>query len=141
MVARSSLRGQTAVIPRIARPRESRLRELAIEVKCALCNRVGECLTCSIGIVPNVFLGKVDSELQKPDRLVVLTKDDLAEDLLRLTVHEIYGIGERMEQRLHSAGIFTVAQLWRSFGLASSPLFRIAVLTFRNGVAWRRKFG
>jgi DNA polymerase-4 len=104
-------------------------------------NRVGECLTCSIGIVPKVFLGTVDSELQKPDRLVVLTKDDLAEGLLRLTLHEIYGIGERMEQRLHRAGIFIVAQLWRSFSLASSALCRIAALMFRNGVAWRRKFG
>ena len=27
---------------------------------------------------------------------------------------EIYGIGSRMEQRLHRAGIFTVAQLWNA---------------------------
>jgi DNA polymerase IV len=100
-------------------------RELAIEVKRALHNRVGECLTWSIGIPPNVFLGKVDSELQKPDRLVVITKDDLPEVLLRLTLHEIYGIGERMEQRLHRAGIFIVAQLWRSFSPASSACLKL----------------
>jgi nucleotidyltransferase/DNA polymerase involved in DNA repair len=43
-----------------------------------------ECLTCSIGIGPSVSLGKVGSDLQKPDGLVVITKDNLPEVLLRL---------------------------------------------------------
>ena len=76
--------------------------------------QVGECLTCSIGIAPNVFLGKVGSDLQKPDGLVVITKDDLPDILLGLELQEIYGIGARMEQRLHRAGILTVAQLWNA---------------------------
>ena len=33
-------------------------RELAVKVKRALREQVGECLTCSIGIAPNVFLAK-----------------------------------------------------------------------------------
>jgi DNA polymerase-4 len=48
-------------------------RELAFKVKRAL-REQGECLTCSIGIAPNVFLGKVGSDLQKPDGLVVITQ-------------------------------------------------------------------
>jgi len=89
-------------------------RELALKVKRALREQVGECLTCSIGIAPNVFLGKVGSDLQKPDGLVVITKDDLPDILLGLELQDIYGIGERMEQRLHRAGIFTVAELWEA---------------------------
>jgi DNA polymerase-4 len=89
-------------------------RELALKVKRALREQVGECLTCSIGIAPNVFLGKVGSDLQKPDGLVVITKDDLPDILLRLELQDIYGIGERMEQRLHRAGIFTAAELWQA---------------------------
>src|SRR5262249_8256806 len=89
-------------------------RELALKVKRALRERVGECLTCSIGIAPNVFLGKVGSDLQKPDGLVVITKDDLPDILLGLELQDIYGIGERMEQHLHRAGIFTVAELWQA---------------------------
>ena len=89
-------------------------RELALKVKRALRDQVGECLTCSIGLAPNVFLGKVGSDLQKPDGLVVITKGDLPGVLLGLELQEIYGIGSRMEQRLHRAGILTVAQLWNA---------------------------
>jgi DNA polymerase IV len=89
-------------------------REPALKVKRALREQVGECLTCSIGIAPNVFLGKVGSDLQKPDGLVVITKDDLPGILLGLELQDIYGIGPRMEQRLHRAGIVNVEQLWKA---------------------------
>jgi DNA polymerase-4 len=89
-------------------------RELALKVKRALREQVGECLTCSIGIAPNVFLGKVGSDLQKPDGLTVITKADLPGILLDLELQDIYGIGKRMEQRLHRAGILTVDQLWNA---------------------------
>jgi DNA polymerase IV len=78
-------------------------RELALNVKRALRQPVGECFTCSIGIAPNVFLGKVGSDLQKPD--------NLPDVLLGLELQEIYGSGKRMEQRLHRAGILTVDEL------------------------------
>ena len=42
---------------------------LALKVKQVLREQVGECLTCSIGMPPDVFLGKVGSDLQKPDGL------------------------------------------------------------------------
>ncbi len=89
-------------------------RELAVKVKRALREQVGECLTCSSGIAPNVFLGKVGSDLQKPDGLVVITKNDLPGILLGLQLQDIYGIGPRMEQRLHRAGILNVSQLWNA---------------------------
>ena len=96
-------------------------RTLALKVKRALRDQVGECLTCSIGLAPNVFLGKVGFDLQRPDGLVVITdglvvitKDDLPEVLLGLELQEIYGIGERMKQWLHRAGILTVPQLWQA---------------------------
>jgi DNA polymerase IV len=89
-------------------------RALAIKMKRTLRERVGECLTCSIGLAPSVFLGKVASDLQKPDGLVVITKDDLPDILLHLKLQDIYGIGPRMERRLNRAGVFSVADLWRA---------------------------
>jgi len=89
-------------------------RELALKVKRALREQVGECLTCSIGLAPNVFLGKVGSDLQKPDGLVVITHDVLPDILLRLQLQDVYGIGARMKERLNRAGISTVAQLWEA---------------------------
>jgi nucleotidyltransferase/DNA polymerase involved in DNA repair len=85
-------------------------RELALNGKRALREQVGDCLTRSIGLAPNVFLGKVGSDIQKPDGLVVITKNNLPDILLGLELQDIYGIGERMEERLHRAGIFTVAE-------------------------------
>jgi DNA polymerase-4 len=89
-------------------------RQLALKVKRVLREQVGECLTCSIGIAPNVFLGKVGSDLQKPDGLVVITRENLPGILLGLELRDIYGIGRRMEQRLHRAGILTIDQLWNA---------------------------
>jgi len=89
-------------------------QELAHKVKLALREQVGECLTCSIGLAPNVFLGKVGSDLQKPDGLVVITHDNLPDILLGLELQDVYGIGARMEERLNRAGISTVAQLWEA---------------------------
>jgi DNA polymerase-4 len=87
-----------------------RARARALNVKRALREQVGDCLTRSIGLAPNVFLGKVGSDIQKPDGLVVITKNNLPDILLGLELQDIYGIGERMEERLHRAGIFTVAE-------------------------------
>ena len=92
----------------------SAARELALKVKRALREQVGECLTCSIGLAPNVFLGKVASDMQKPDGLVLITQDKLPDVLLGLELQEIYGIGKRMEERLRRAGILTVAELWNA---------------------------
>jgi DNA polymerase IV len=59
-------------------------RALALKLKRALREQVGECLTCSIGLATNVFLGKVGSDMQQPDGLVVITRDDLPDILLGL---------------------------------------------------------
>jgi DNA polymerase-4 len=97
-------------------------RELAFKIKRAIREGVGECLSCSIGLAPNVFLGKVASDIQKPDGLVVITLDHLPGILLPLKLQDIYGIGPQMELRLNKAGIISVADLWQA---SSSELRRV----------------
>ena len=88
--------------------------ELALKLKHALRDQVGECLTCSIGIAPNVFLGKVGSDLQKPNGLVFITKDNLPDVLLGSNCRISTVSASAWEQRLNRAGILNVAQLWNA---------------------------
>lgn len=86
-------------------------RELALKIKKAIRDQVGECMTSSIGIAPNGFLAKVGTELQKPDGLVILQASDLPRALHVLPLTGFPGINKRMEVRLNAAGIFTTEQL------------------------------
>ena len=96
-------------------------REIALKIKLALRERIGECLTASIGLAPSIFLSKVASDIEKPDGLVVITKNNLPEVLLHLKLQDIYGIGPRMERRLKRAGVCSVADLGRHSGRPLSP--------------------
>ncbi|MEQ8839165.1 MAG: hypothetical protein RID07_20335, partial [Lacipirellulaceae bacterium] len=86
-------------------------RGLATQVKQAIYDQVGECLRSSIGIAPNPFLAKIASNMQKPDGLVLIGKDELPERLYPLELEDLPGIGRNMHRRLQKCGIRTVRQL------------------------------
>lgn len=85
---------------------------LAGRIKDGLRRRVGALIRCSIGIAPNAFLAKVASDMQKPDGLVLLDRDNLQERLFSLRLTDLPGIGKNMERRLNRGGVFSVAQFW-----------------------------
>jgi DNA polymerase-4 len=74
----------------------------------------GECLTCSIGIASNKLLGKLASDMQKPDGLTILSPTDLPHAILHLSPQDISGIGPNMAQRLYLAGLRTMNDLWNA---------------------------
>ena len=88
--------------------------DLARRIKAGLQKKVGECITCSIGIAPNRFLAKLASDMQKPDGLTVLRLEDMPEKIAHWKLTDLCGVGRRMEPRLHSAGILTVEDLWNA---------------------------
>lgn len=88
--------------------------ELAHRMKDAIREKVGECMTCSIGIAPNAFLAKVATDMEKPNGLVVIEAKHLPEKLFGLKLTEFAGINKRMEVRLNGAGIFTAEQMCRA---------------------------
>lgn len=88
--------------------------DLAKRIKRGLRERVGECITCSVGLAPNRFLAKVASDMQKPDGLVTLLAEELPGRLLELELRDLCGIGRRMEPRLHACGIRTMRDLWEA---------------------------
>lgn len=72
---------------------------------------VGEALTCSIGIAPNILIAKMAADFVKPSGLTVIKKSELPERLAHLQLRDIPGVGFKMEQRLHAQGITTMKQL------------------------------
>ena len=86
-------------------------RALAGRVKAAIRQRIGERLTCSVGLAPNKFLAKTASDMQKPDGLVTILPADLPHILHPLALRDLSGIGPRMEARLRAHAIETVEHL------------------------------
>jgi len=100
---------------------------IAIRIKERVWNEKG--LTCSIGIGPNKLLAKLGSDMQKPDGLVLISRDDVAEVLEDLPVKELCGIGPSLTGSLAAMGIHTCGELGRA------PLHK---LTARFGVVGER---
>ena len=86
--------------------------ELSMRIKRNLAEKVGECLTVSIGLAPNTFLAKLASDMQKPDGLVILEEHDVPAKILHLPLRALNGIGGNMEARLLKHGIRTMADLY-----------------------------
>jgi len=84
---------------------------LADKIKTTLRQRVGETLTCSIGLASNRFLAKVGSDMNKPNGLTIIRESDLPYALYPLKLRDFPGIGPRMERRLLDHGISSVREL------------------------------
>lgn len=83
--------------------------EVAKKIKSMIKERVG--LTVSVGISYTKFLAKLASDWNKPDGLMVISKNQIPDILRPLPVRKVYGIGEKTSQRLNKKGIFTVDDL------------------------------
>lgn len=68
-------------------------------------------ITCSVGIGPTRFVAKVASRQAKPDGLVEVTSDRVADFLHPLKVEELWGIGRSTADSLNRLGVSTVADL------------------------------
>jgi DNA polymerase-4 len=83
--------------------------EIARQIKDRI--RSGTGLTASVGVAPNKFLAKLASDHGKPDGLVVVPPDGVAEFLAPLPVGRLWGVGAKGEKRLHALGVRTIGQL------------------------------
>lgn len=86
-------------------------QEVAREVKRAIAEQVGPYLRCSVGLAPNRFLAKVASNLQKPDGLSLILREQLPQRLHTMQLTDLPGIGRNMERRLAHRGVTKVRQL------------------------------
>jgi len=88
--------------------------KLAREMKRAIRERVGECLTISVGVASNKLLAKLASDMQKPDGLTILEPDQMPQKILHLKIDDICGVGKNMSRRLKEAGLDTMVKLWKA---------------------------
>ncbi|KAB2319104.1 DNA polymerase [Betaproteobacteria bacterium SCN1] len=90
---------------------ETQAIALGKRIKRAIYDQVGDMLHSSVGIGPNRFLAKTASNMQKPDGLVVIRREDLPQRLYSLALRDLTGIGRATEARLNRLGIHTVEAL------------------------------
>jgi len=86
-------------------------RRIALDIKQAIKDDVGETLRCSIGMAPNRYLAKIASDMQKPDGLIGLLPSQLPRALAHLELRDLPGVGARTEARLNAKGITTMVDL------------------------------
>ena len=74
-------------------------------------DKIGEFITCSIGVARNVFLSKVASNMNKPNGFTYLGFDG-EEKLKKLNLTDLPGIADRMEARLNQSKIKSIDDLF-----------------------------
>lgn len=85
---------------------------IAKKIKRDILERVGDWLTCSIGIAPNAFLAKLASVRgKKLDGLMMITHENIDDVLRPLKLGDLPGIGGNMSYRLERAGIKTPLEM------------------------------
>jgi len=75
--------------------------------------RLGEHITCSIGVAQNVFLSKVAADMDKPNGFTALGQK-AQEQLKTLGLTDLPGIAEKMEARLNKSRIKTIEDLFNT---------------------------
>ena len=75
-----------------------------------------EGLTASVGVAPNKYLAKVASDLEKPDGLVVLSREAIETRLWPLPVTRLWGVGAKTAPLLTRDGLKTIGDVARASG-------------------------
>src|ERR1700686_2877133 len=89
-------------------------RGVALAIKKALREEVGECVTCSVGISTSIWMAKQASNLNKRDGLQRIDHTNLVSVFERLQLTDLSGIAEASARRLQLAGIITPMDFLRS---------------------------
>ncbi len=84
-------------------------REVALQIKAAIFERVG--ITCTVGIGPNKLLAKLASGLNKPDGLTIIEPETIETQVFPLSVDKVWGVGPVTYERLLRHGVRTIGDL------------------------------
>lgn len=116
------------VTPQLVLPK---MIALACEIKERIVQEIGSYITVSIGIAPNAFLAKTASNLEKPNGLQAITKENILSVLEKLTLTDFCGIKQGNASRLYAAGITTPTMMYNASAARLEQAFRSI-----NGRQW-----
>ncbi|HIJ60783.1 MAG TPA: DNA polymerase IV [Nitrospirae bacterium] len=71
-------------------------------------------INCTVGIGPNILIAKLVSDLSKPNGLRWVKGEEIKSLLEDLPVKELWGIGNKISERLNKLGIHTCGDLART---------------------------
>lgn len=95
-------------------PSEVDARRVSCEIKERIKKEVGEYITVSIGISTNRYLAKIASNLQKPDGLSEINKENYIEIFQKLKLTDLTGIKKGNFARLKLYDIHTVMEFFNA---------------------------
>jgi len=81
------------------------LIEVGLNIKKEIKKNLGEWITVSIGIGPNLFLAKIASNLKKPDGLVEINENNFLEIYKNLKLTDLHGINKKTAYKLELNGV------------------------------------
>ena len=87
-------------------------KSLAAEVQREIRERFA--LPASVGVGPNKLIAKMAAGLAKPAGIVALSQPDFVAAFAPRPVHELWGVGEKLSERLAVLGILTIGDLARA---------------------------
>jgi DNA polymerase IV len=87
--------------------------EAGTQIKRRIREEVGEVLTCSVGIGQNKFLSKLAADLNKPDGLTILWRDQLPQIYEKLKMSDLWGVARGWERRLARMGLVSPGDVLR----------------------------
>ena len=92
---------------RISGPPET----IAQSIKTHMVKKVG--LTCSLGVAPVKFLAKIASDMNKPNGITHIHRQDIQAFINRLAIHKVPGVGKNAMDKMKLLGIETLGDVRR----------------------------
>lgn len=103
---------------------------MAHQIKADVSSAVGPYISCSIGIAPNIWLGKMGASHRKPNGLVELRTSELEAFYAQLRLTDLNGISRGLARQCYRLGIYTPVALYQA------PLALLRRAWGVNGVKW-----
>lgn len=84
---------------------------VAKEIKYKIRKDLG--LTISVGISYNKFLAKLGSDWNKPDGLMIISREMTPRILFDLPINKVHGLGKKSVRKLNNIGIYNIEELYK----------------------------